>query len=425
MTDAKCVFYGGPPLLCLEIDTNERLDSALQKIDIKFCSISGGIDPYPGYNTYCLSPINTQKEFVEKISQRFCILETSTGVFINTTFPAAITDIQTQITNLNKTGFNSCSLLGVLSTDTLSTALFKVSEYICSTLPTSLDVSSVNWEQCVTIGGNIPTTIQEGFSFVINQLCVLQSQIGSGSASLPTFNNTGTCLPTPGVSDSTVDTIIKIRTRLCQTPVFAASNLTSQCVQFSGINTLEDVLNATLSKVDQLSLNIPNQFNTSHFVVAPIDPLNLCLGKTVSLNVAALAIDRKVAVNAGDATPGTLDIKLASGTGISLSTSLNPGKMTISATNTVDEKVKSDITDPTSGYLNDKLTGSADTVTISTSLESNQVKVSATINYTALINAIFDNIEDDEDLKARLCSIIATCPSPCSAPTNVSVQYIP
>ena len=58
---ASCLYYDGPPLACIGSDTNERLSLLLQKVDSKLCSLNP--DSYSTYNTYCLAPTNTEKEF--------------------------------------------------------------------------------------------------------------------------------------------------------------------------------------------------------------------------------------------------------------------------------------------------------------------------------------------------------------------------
>src|SRR5258708_1798727 len=72
--NANCVIYSGPNLQCSGIVTNDALDIILQKIDPLLCSASGD---YSGYNTYCLAPITTQKQFVESISNYVCTLNTN------------------------------------------------------------------------------------------------------------------------------------------------------------------------------------------------------------------------------------------------------------------------------------------------------------------------------------------------------------
>lgn len=420
---AACVYYPGPPLLCIESDTNSRINTILQKIDAKICSVIP--ESYASYNTYCLAPISTQQEFVEKISQRFCTLENDYDTFTTFTFPEAIATINSTINALNTPNVTSCSQIGFTPTDTIKTALQKLSNSVCDIYSNQLSVSGVTWSQCTAVP-TPPTTIVGGFNFLISQICNLSAQIG-GAAALPTFDNTGTCLSSPTANDSLSSTIIKIRSRLCNTPEFNINSLSWTCIaKPSTVQTdLQAAFQAVLSKIDVLSQNLP-AFNPSDFTSANVDPLNPCAGKTISLNTPIISSDRFVAVNNSDFSPGTLAQKLTPGVGITLDTTTAPGTMIINSTSTVDEKVKTSAGDPTAGYLEDKVIGtSGSLITTVANTVSNQVVISATPNLTAFVTAILDAIESDDDLKARFCAIVASCPSPCQAPTNITVTYVP
>ncbi len=419
---ASCLYYDGPPLACIGSDTNERLSLLFQKIDAKICVFNP--ESYSTYNTYCLAPVNTQKEFVEKISQQFCTLKSSYETFTVSTFPTAISTINSTITTLNTPNVTSCTQIGFTPSDTIRDSLQKLSNSVCDIYNNQLSVSGVTWSQCAVVP-TPPTTIIGGFNFVVSQLCNLASQI-SGSVTLPTFDNTGSCLSSPTSTDSLESTVIKIRSRLCTTPAFNINSLTWNCIAqpSSTATDLQSAFQAVLTKIDSISQNLPI-FDPSDFVTNNTNPSQPCAGKTISLQSPIAASDRFVAVNNADSSPGTLVQKLTPGTGITLDTTTTPGTMIISSTSVVDDKVKTSVTDPSAGYLEDKITGSTGTVNITTNTVSNEVVVSASVNYTLLVQNIIDAITADPTLKEQFCSLIVSCPSPCAAPTNLTVTYVP
>ena len=421
--DASCIVYTGAPLNCIQADSNTNLETIIQLIDARVCETSGD---FTGYNFYCLidqGAINTQQQFVERISQFACQTRTDFTNFVTNTYTPGIAGLQNQINSLKNPNITSCDELNIVSTDVQNVVLTKLSNSICA-IYSAINPSSANWSQCFSVVGDPPATIVEGFNTILDQLC--QIKTGGGSAALPTFNNVGSCLPAPlTTADTLVSTIAKIKTRLCQTPTFNAGNLTTPvCVQYSGASTLENVLDAVINQVNQLSLNTVRAFNNSQFTVSLIDPSSPCLGKQLSL--ATANIDRMVALNTTDVTPGTLQDKIAQGPNITLDFgNTNPGKLTISATATsnTDEKVKVNGSDASAGYLETKVVGSTDlvSVTVLPINTSSQLKISANLDMEALINLILETIGDDEDLKVKFCTLVSSCPSPCDPPTNVQV----
>lgn len=422
--DTACIIYTGPDLACIGAVTNTCLETILTQIDSQVCTAVGD---YSGFNLSCLRTeytINTAQQFAEATANFVCTFKSEYDLFVNTTFPDAIDDLEADIASIQIPGTtSSCSSIVIPGGSTINSVLQILANTGCS-LYSAINPSSANWSQCFTVL-TPPTTIVEAFNVVLDQICQVASSTG---AALPTFNNTGTCLPTPGATDSLVNTVIKIRTRLCQTPVFLASNLASStCVTITPTSTLEEVIESQNSVIDDVSTN-SIRAASSDFIVDDIDPMNPCLGKTISLNTSV--VDRLVALNGADLTPGALVDKIVAGTNVSLDFGIaNPGKLTINSSGgvTADEKVKINLGDTTPGYLLDKLIGGSTSFinTVVNAASATQAQVSSTILLTELINAIFDAIEDDDDLKARFCTIVASCPSPCDAPSGVQVTYEP
>lgn len=414
----SCIYNSGPALLCIGSAENERLDEILNKIDDQLCTLGAGPDPYSGYNTYCLAPVANQQAFVEKISSQFCTLKSQYATFTGTTFPAAITTINNTITALNTPNLTNCGSIGYASNDTIKTAMQKLTNYVCSITGT-IDMSTVNWGLCTSVT-TPPTTIQQGFNFVLQQICNVNTDI----AGLPTFNNIGTCLDSPGATDSLQATIIKIRSRLCTAPSFNPGTYTGGCFTVSGATTLDNLLQSLLTQVTSVMQVLPRVFNPAQFTVSNIDSGNPCLGKQISLSGANT--DRFVALNTADASPSTLDNKFIAGTGVTLDFGIiNPGKVTVSATGTDTFTVKSTSGDVAPGFLDAKIIGSAGLVSISPAITGNQLQINAFIDNENMADAILSAIDGNDALLAKLCALISACPSPCAAPQNVQVTYVP
>lgn len=419
--DARNVVYTGPDLLCLNISTNSCLQDIVQSIDAKVCQFVGD---YSQYNFHCLSSlysITDEGSFVSAITDYSC--NTRTQVASLTTL---ITNNQnttnaalTAITSPNLT--SPCSSIVYGTNSTLKQVITAQSNAICS-INTSLALTGVVWNNCFTVT-TTPTTIVQGFTEVLNQICLVKASIATAGIS-PTFNNTGTCLANPTSSDSLVDTILKIRTRLCNTSTFLASNLNSStCVAFNSSSTLEGVINSQNSVIDSISLN-SIRAASSDFVITAIDASNPCLGKTIALNTGV--VDRKVALNSSDVTPGTLFDKVVQGTNVTLDFgTTNPGKLTISATGGAanDEKVKVNSSDTTAGYLEDKLDGDSSTgITVSTNTISNStIQITAVLDFSVIAEEVLNAIAADVNLKALFCNLVSSCPVACAAPSNASV----
>lgn len=415
----SCVYNDGPALLCIGAAENERLDSILNKIDAILCETGGG-NPYPGYNTYCLGSMADQQNFVETISEQFCTLQSSYDTFTGTTFPDAIDTINATITALNAPNILSCAAIGYSSTDTIKVAITKLSNYVCN-LNASFDLSTVAWDQC-TVVADPPETIQQGFDFVISQLCNLSSSI---ITPLPTFDNTGSCLDSPGATDSLVSTITKIRSKVCAAPAYNPGTYTQGCFTVTGATSLDTLLQSLITQVSSVMQALPRSFDNTYFAVSDLTPGTPCNGKQVTLSGVTTS-DRLVALDLGDTTPGTLEDKVVAGTGISLDFgSLNAGQMTITASNTADEKVKAHAADPSAGYLDTKIIGSTGAaVNINALLAGNQMQISAGIDTSMLVDIILTLIENDEDIRSRFCTIVNSCPSPCTSPSNVQAVAI-
>lgn len=422
--NASCVIYGGPNLQCSGILTNDALDIILQKIDPLLCSAGGD---YSGYNTYCLAPISTQQQFVESISNFICLINGELSTFTGVTFPAYQTTVTGQINGVNSPGI-TCAVSGVTSADNLATILTKY----CSTLTnltTNVSMGSVNWNQCYTVSPT-PVTISDGFNALIGQICLLKAQVAT-AAVLPTFNNTATCLTGGTANDSLATTISLIITRLCQTGTLNNSTLTWGCVtQPAGAQDLQTALQNILTQVTVLTQAEPTVWSND-FTVTNVNDGNLCLGKHVALAVPSTQ-DRFVAATTGDASPGTLQGKVTPGTNITLDFITTPGQMIINSSGGVgtgDHKVLADSGDSTADYLINKLEpgpsnfGIAITPSLDTTNSNHLVQFQIAVDLITLFTSMLNVVGTNPTLQALFCSVVASCPSPCTAPSNVTVTY--
>lgn len=416
LTDSKCVSYQGANLACSGINTNDTIETAIQKIDTLVCQSSGD---YSTYNTHCLTGITTQAGFVDDVTAYICTVNTTLNTFLNSTFPAYQTTVTTDIANSILPSI-TCSTASVTSADNTATVLNKYCTQF-GVINTALDISSVVWNNCFTVGST-PTTIAQGFSLLANQIC--QVKTSGGSAVLPTFNNTGSCLSTTGSADSLVDTVNALRVRTCASPTFDINALNWVCITKPSTTTtnLQAAFQSVLSKVDSLSQGRLATFS-SDFIVTNVDNSNLCLGKNIAL-ATPINADRYVASNSSDVSPGTLIDKLTAGSNVTLDATTTPGQVIVSVTGVAsDGKVYADSTDDTLGFLGDKMEGSdGDDIQISTSYDNVNKKVKvfgSLVDKGAFILSLFNYIQNDPDTYAAFCALAAGCPSPCQPPQNV------
>lgn len=420
--DASCVVYTGPALSCSGIATNDTLDAILQKIDPLLCAATGD---YSTYNTFCLAPISTQQEFVESISDFVCTLRDDFDTFTGTTFPDYQSAVNTRFIALEVPGI-TCASAGVTNTMTLQQVLNAYCTKFGS-IDTLLDVSGADWNSCYVVSP-LPTNPQDGFDALITQICLLKAAV-AGGAVLPTFNNVGSCLPAPlTTTDTLVSTINKIKTRLCQTGTIDTTTITWGCVtQPSGAQNLQGALQNIVTQLTSVTQTLPTVFSAD-FVVTNVNNGNLCLGKHVALAVPS-AQDRFVASDPTDVSPATLQEKVTAGTNITLDFASTPGQMIINSTAVASSnyQVKINVGDTSPGYLDTKLAAGPVScgvqVTPSVDVINEQIVFNISIDPVALLLCLIDGANDDPGAKDALCTLIASCPSPCDAPTNVQVVY--
>lgn len=432
--DSGCVQYTGPNLACSNILTNDTMHIALQKIDTLLCASAGD---YSLYNTACLTPILTQKQFVESVSALACATSTSLATLLSTTLPAYEASVAAQFASILTPGTtSSCSPSFILPPLTsLQGVLQHLSNALCDIYGNQLNLAAVPWNTCFTVNPT-PITISDAFGVVVSEICSLKALIGSGGggAVLPIFDNTGSCLPVPlTTTDTLAVTVNKVKARLCQTPVFDINGLAWNCVaKPSTVTTdLQSAFNAVLARLDSLSQLVPTF--SSDFDVAATDPLNPCAGKTIALSTSPVA-DRFVASTTNDTTPGTLQTKLTAGTGIELDFTTVPGTVivnNIQTASTNDGKVFVNGNDSTADYLFAKIeiAPPSEGISISAAVDtttnpaSYAIELGVTVDLSALFTAMINQLTLDPVLYAQFCNAMSQCPSPCAPPSNVTISF--
>ncbi len=413
-TNTDCVYYLGPSLVCSTIDSGDTLSVALQKIDEKLCSTVGAFGVYDFSCLDDLGSITSQQQFVETISEYVCTLRSDFETFTDTTFVTYQDTVDDRFLAIENPAI-TCASASVVNTDTLTQVLNKYCTAITS-IKASIDMSSVDWDQCISVNPD-PTTVAEGFDVLIDQICDIRT-IANSAASLPTFNNTTSCLASPGASDTLVTTINKIKDRLCLTPTLDNDNLTSSCITIPSSDLdLEGTLQAILDKLDDLSAANPT-FDSGDFSVTATDGGDPCQGVTVALATPSDQ-DRFVAVDNTDSSPGTLSTKLTAGTNISLDIVTTPGTMIINSTGSTDTKVKAFSADPNAaGYLIDKLAGSSIgglSLDPSSNMSTGKVDLALGIDWGTFVRTMMAAVNADPILKAEVCAFIASCGCNCGA----------
>lgn len=416
-TSSACVIYRGPNLACSGIETDDSVEVALQKIDEQICTVNGN---YSAYTFNCLPtwlgiPITTEGQFVDAITAYACEIATNLDTFVNTDFPNYQGEVELRFDAIEVPGI-TCASAGVTSLNTLNQILTKYCQKF-EDIDDALDISGITWDACLTVVSP-PTTLPEALQLLADQICT----VNSAASALPTFNNIGSCLAAPLTSsDTLVVTVNKIKTRLCLTPTWDATDVTWGCIGAPVSATdLSEAIQNIVTRVQSQALAFPT-FDGGDFTTAPTsgDP---CDGITVSL-ATPLNQDRFVASTAGDASPGTLQAKLTAGTNVTLDFISTPGQAIINSSGGADtNEVLASNTDTTPGFLDAKINGGADSgisVIPTYNGGTEQLDLQVSVDLEQLFDLLLDQLVVGSTLYNKFCEKVAGCPSPCDAPTNV------
>lgn len=426
--DSSIIMYTGANLSAIGVETNTSIETILSNINSAVAGISG-ID-WSAFNYFCLpGSITTAQEFAETISEYVCTSSSTTDEFIDTTFPDAMAAINSTIDTINEPSLNSCAFVGINPTDNVSAILEKLYIATCS-LSESVNPSSANWNQCF-VTSPLPSTITEGFDVIIDQICNIYATLSSVEA-LPTFDNTNTCLPSPVTSTDTLyDTVIKIRDYICELPSFDIGDIVwTSCLPNPNPSGGADLQSTIQTLVDYTNTNYVlrvTSWDPAYFDVSLSSPSDPCSGYTVSLQSGLGLDNNQVALNALDNSPNYLLSKMLPGNNISFDTTTTPGSVIIDS-DAVDEKVKANAADTTSGYLIDKIAGQADTTSSISLVESynsttDKVDITPSINFGNLVTQILDFITNNGTSYSQLQTIICSM-QPCPEGTERYISGI-
>lgn len=421
-TNASDIQYTGPNLSCLGVQTNSNLDEVFSNINDIVCS-EITID-WSSFDYSCLEGGSTAKDFVEEISAEFCSLETDVNTFLGTTFPSYQSTINSRFIDIEIPEIESiCTINGISITDSdnIQTILQKLSNISCY-LNTQLNPSSANWNSCYTVSPT-PTTIVGGFNTLISQICSIKSTVDGWTGLLPTFNNIGTCLPTPSATESLYNTVIKIRDKACSAISYDVDEVTWQtCVgnpTATEGTTIEDTISHLTYYIEQSLLgritSVSDDFNLE--LTTPGSP---CDGLRLEFNPGGTFANNQVALDSDD-TAGFLLDKLTAGSNITFDTVTNEGEIIINASVGTDQYIRITSNDTTSDYLNNKIQGSTGEITISTTVigsGNESLQISASLNSDTAADNILDAILLDSALQAKFCTAVSNCNSTPSGNSN-------
>ena len=417
--DTTCVIYTGAALTCSDVATNTNLQTILQAMDTAICA-AGEAGYNPDWDTTCLGPYTTMEQFVEGICSFVCDVRQDVGEVTNN-FDAYVESNDAVILTIENPNTTASAYANISSVDTLFSVLNKLSVAVQS-LADSSAVSGADWNQCFVVSP-LPTTIEEAFDTVIDMICTVKAAIPE-NLTLPTFDNTTSCLSSPTATDSLVTTVTKIRDLLCTKPDFDGNSLSTGCLDIDTTD-LQSTTQEIITALIDVSQDSIRAVNGSQFTTAYIDAENPCLGLTLSLADDLGVSDRLVALNSEDEDPGTLEDKVVEGDNITLDFGLaNAGQLTISAT---DNKVGASSSDDTPSTLDNKINFVDDSTT---SLSFNaayngstkKLDVTPTIDFVALLTEGLAAIQGNPSLKAAWDSYI--CSIDCDSTTTTTTTTL-
>lgn len=268
-----------------------------------------------------------------------------------------------------------------------------------------------------------PTTLPGAFDLLIDQICQVKADIPTGYTP-PTFNNVGTCLPTPGATDSLTSTISKIIAKLCSLPTLDIDELSPFLCTGLG-STLTEVIENIRIRVTENTLRSIEEVGPGLTLVDLGSP-EACTGKRLEIDPDAFP-DEMVKVNSSDTTPGYLIDKLNAGDNITIDDTTLVGAVTITAE---DAHVKTSSIDPATGYLLQKILvdslpelSFALTEDSTTDPSSYKAKITPTIDWYALTEKVLLTIVENSTLRSIFCNIDCEILPTCLAPSNFSVIW--
>lgn len=380
--DTGCVFYhltgdSASELTNLNLPNGSDLTTILEAIDDKLQEI----DPtFPEYTSTCINyegfVINTMEDFQTAVDEEFCSVKSSITSFqqgINT----QVTNLTNLIDDINSPGIEDDCGLNILSTDNISQVLTKLKDGYCllsvntfsdnSPIFAPIESASINWISGGTKGHTPIANIRKS-TFPGNNLQILSDGLYVGDI-LPT---------TQVLSINTTTRVITLSN--------GGGSITLPIDKDNQLLSLNESLKRiSISGGNSIDLNpiIPV------FIQEDITPTN-----TNSITITATGTantDISADLNISDDSGNIAEIRVDG--------------LYVPTTTVVDERVKADAADTSSGYLIDKVEGSINTP-LTTSVAYNGTTDKVTISTVLDLEDLIDEINDDAPALSALQTTI-------------------
>lgn len=423
--DSSCVKYTGSALTCNDIASNTNLEVIIKAFDEKFCDIDSNAVDWSTFNYACLtnpddSPITTPQEFVEVISDYVCTTSSDFTDF-STDTTSNFTSTNNRVYAIENPALVTNSYISIDEESTYAQVQTAFNSAFAEIYP-MLDPSSADWAD-ISVDPE-PTTLIQAFNSLIAFSADMQTTLDTLDP-LPTFNNTTSCLASPGATDSLVSTIDKIKTYLCTLPNFNASAITYGCVSSAG--SLQNAVQNSISTINYLMANSILTVDGDDFELVSNGS---CTGMDLSIKDTS-GTRRTVASNADDTTPGTLEDKLVAGDNITLDFSDDETVVITANIEELDGKVKVSSTDTNPDYLVNKVTGSSSGagidigVSVPSGVSYETVSIVPYIDSTILSAYIMTAISNDSTLLAQFKALMdqADTTTTANPPTDLTVTH--
>lgn len=420
--DASSIVYTGIYLSHIPLDPNTNLEDALIAIDAAFNAINPAPD-YSGYNLYCVTqtdgishPTNTQN-FAEGISKILCDFKTANATWISTTYATDISTINTAITNLQSPALTYVPF-SITALDTIGTVWSKVFTGLTA-MTTYSSVTGATW---AALSLPVPANVAAAFTEIIGYEQAQDLLIAGKQNAIANFDNSSNCLG--GTNNDTIrQTVDLMRTYLCSLPSLTIGSITWKAVA-TGTNLQTTVQHI----IDELSLTAQNAVvaNTDASIILSAVG-GIYDGQKAAVNPAWSGLF-KVITSIGDiGNEDYLGAKIySSDSSVTVDIVTDPTKVNLRVA-APNGKVKVNASDPSAGYLIDKLAAnntSSEGVSVNpvASTDNTQIELNVTVNRFAMANALLDEIMNDPDLLAKFCQIKEMCNGcTCEAPSNLVV----
>lgn len=385
----ECVFYNlnstePTGLTCLNIQNGISLKTILEAIDTAICEISP-INVL-SYTIPCITnnySVTNFQEFIEAVDQQLCVLNLNINNNFNS-LTSSIASTNTLVNTIFYPTLSDCGTLNLESGDSIIVVLQKYANAICNILATcctdtspslvATDSSTVNFTTSGTKNHNITAAVKIS-SVLGNELSALPDGLycsvtipnytqvlsfNSGTNTLSLSNGGGSVILNPNTDSQTLSLN-------CLTKMLTISNgntIDLSCIAGGGF------VETPLVAVDSSTIDFTTSGVSGHILTGVVLPAGLI-----------------------SATPGN-------------ALSVSAGGLYTSAATDIYVKVTS--SDPSAGYLENKITGKVNSL-ITTTVTTNGGTYKSEVESVLDVNALLTTIAGNPALLSALCAIVADC----------------